>query len=325
MEASVPKLIAKRYQAFAREEAKGVSDLYDDLATKIAESDQVLGFLARLPEDRQQPNLFFAALREVCGTPPTFRELLTVLERHGERIEGVMRSRTTQTNEPGRCAVLLPALANQRQPLALLEIGASAGLCLLPDKYAYDYGHRRLPASGVSPPAPVFPCRANQATPLPAEPPDIRWRAGIDLNPLDVARREDMRWLEALIWPGQEGRVERFRAAVDIARADPPRVVRGDFFSRLRGLADTAPKDLQLVIFHTAVLNYVTPADKRDRFVELVGEIDAVWISNESPKVFPEIAAAAPAPPAPDWFLLAVDGNPVAWTKPHGQAIAWFG
>ncbi len=39
-------------------------------------------------------------------------------------------SKRTQTNEPGRCAVLLPLLAALPQPLALLEVGASAGLCL---------------------------------------------------------------------------------------------------------------------------------------------------------------------------------------------------
>ena len=44
-----------------------------------------------------------------------------------------MRARRTQTNEPARCAVLLPALAQLPEPLALVDVGASAGLTMLFD------------------------------------------------------------------------------------------------------------------------------------------------------------------------------------------------
>ena len=64
-------------------------------------------------------------------------------ERRAE-VEAVMLERRTQTNEPARCALLLPLLAALPQPLALLEVGASAGLCLLPDRYALRL--RRPPA-----------------------------------------------------------------------------------------------------------------------------------------------------------------------------------
>ncbi len=97
-------------------------------------------FLATLPDEKRQPNLLFAALRHVCGTPrdwPTFRALL---REHASAVRATMLTRRTQTNEAGRCATLLPVLARLPQPLALLEVGASAGLCLLPDRYGYDYG-----------------------------------------------------------------------------------------------------------------------------------------------------------------------------------------
>ncbi len=55
-----------------------------------------------------------------------------------------MAERSTQTNEPARCATVLPVLAQLPQPLALLEVGAAAGLCLLPEYYAYDYGGVRI-------------------------------------------------------------------------------------------------------------------------------------------------------------------------------------
>ena len=101
-------------------------------------------WLEALPEPKRQPNLLFAAYRLIAGTPggwPEFRERLG--ERRDE-IEAVMLERRTQTNEPARCALMLPLLAALPQPLALLEVGASAGLCLLPDRYGYDYAGYRL-------------------------------------------------------------------------------------------------------------------------------------------------------------------------------------
>ncbi len=79
------------------------------------------------------------------------------------------------------------------------------------------------------------------------------------------------------------------------------------------------------VIFHTAVLAYVTSPDERAEFVRSAAALCDVWISNEAPRVFPEIAARVPAPAPPGHFLLAVNGAPVAWTDPHGASIEWIG
>jgi hypothetical protein len=85
-----------------------------------------------------------------------------------------------------------------------------------------------------------------------------------------------------------------------------------------------APAEATLVVFHTAVLAYVTPPQARQGFVDAVRRSRAVWISNETPRVFPDIAARA-SQPAPHWrFLLAVDGEPRAWTGPHGQSLEWL-
>ena len=128
--------IASRYVTFADHEARGVSPLYESLARIVAQTAELLELLRSLPRHKQQPNLLFAAYRWVCGTPESpeaFRNQL--LERWAE-IEPVMLARSTQTNEPARCATLLPVLSRLPQPLALLEVGASAGLCLYPDRYA---------------------------------------------------------------------------------------------------------------------------------------------------------------------------------------------
>ncbi|HYR07411.1 MAG TPA: DUF2332 family protein, partial [Longimicrobium sp.] len=209
---------------------------------------------------------------------------------------------------------------------ALLEVGASAGLCLLPDLYAYDYGRARLePENDVGYQAPVFPCRANAATPLPERMPNIAWRGGLDLNPVNVFNADETAWLQTLVWPGQEARAERLHAAIHIARRYSGDVIRGDLTrdQDLRIHASRAPRKATLVIFHSAVLNYVHPKE-RERFVETVRDMDAVWISNEGPGVFPEIAVKLDGVPPKDRFILAVNGEPVAFTGGHGQSIDWI-
>jgi len=313
-----------RYVAFAENEARGVSPLYERLARAVAASEPLLRFVSSLPPAKRQPNLLFAAVRYLYGTPDDGPHLADLVARHPDPIRALMLARGTQTNEPGRCAVLLPALAGLPQPLALLEVGASAGLCLLPDWYGYRYGSRQVaPRHTALYPGPVFPCEANAATPIPRVVPEIVWRAGLDLNPIDLADPEEVAWLETLVWPGNSGREQRLRATMRIAREHPPRLTRGDLLADLPALAAQAPRDATLVIFHSAVLAYVTP-EIRARFAETVRALNAVWISNEASSVLPEVAARLAVPPPAGRFLLAIDGEPVALTAPHGQAIEWL-
>ena len=315
--------IARRYARFAADEAHGECEIYEKLALVVAGSEELLAFLAGLPVDRRQPNLFLAAVRHVCGVPDSSERLIQIVRRQHERIRAVMLSRTTQTNEPARCSVLLPLLAQFPQPLALLEVGASAGLCLLPDRYGYDYGTLRIEPAIAR--APVFPCKVTGEVPLPAAAPRIAWRRGIDLNPIDLRYEEGAGWLETLVWPGQQQRAQRLRAAIAVARQELPIVVQGNLLTDLEALAATAPQDATLVVFHSAVLAYVAPRAARDRFAETVRRINAIWISNEAPSVFPSSAESAPPAPTPGSFLLALNGRPLAWTGPHGQSIDWFG
>ena len=68
------------------------------------------------------------------------------------------------------------------------------------------------------------------------------------------------------MWPGEEYRIPLLRAAIEVARADPPRVVAGDLRTDLPALAAEAPRDATLVVFHTAVLMYVRDAADREAF-----------------------------------------------------------
>jgi len=311
--------IARRVLRFAETEAKGHSPLYETLARAVASDGDVLGFLAGLPSSKQQPNLLLAAVRFVCGTRTTWQGFRAALLDRRDDIRAEIMKRGTQTNEPARCAVLLPVLARSSGPLALIEAGASAGLCLLPDRYGYVYEGRE-PFGGE----PRFPCRANSMTPVPTRVPHVAWRSGLDLNPLDVRNADDMEWLEALVWPDQPDRLARLRAAVAIARADPPRIVAGDLLTSLPALAAEAPPDATLVIFHTAVVAYIADPDARAGFARTVRDLGAIWISNEAPGVFPDIAAKLTNSRPAGAFLLSVNGEPMAWTDPHGAWIEWI-
>jgi len=235
-----------------------------------------------------------------------------------------MLARSTQTNEPGRCAALLPVLTGLPEPLALLEVGASAGLCLLPDFYAYDYGEAILAPEAQRLTRPVFTCAINAATPVPTRPPRVVWRAGLDLNPVDLADPAEVAWLETLVWPEQTDRLARLRAAIMIAAEQKPRLVKGDLRTDLTALAREAPKDATLVIFHTAVLAYISPAAEREEFARSVGSLCDYWIANEAPQVFPDIARRVGREGPRGSFLLSVNGVPTAWTDPHGASVDWI-
>ena len=309
---------AENYREWAQQ-ARGRSPAYDLLATLVAGDGTILRFLDTLPPHKRQPNLLFAAARYLLGAPPDITTLRALVREDPAALAEVMLARRTQTNEPARCATLLPALAQLAPPLALIEVGASAGLTLLFDRYSYDYAGHLI--AGSDPDAPTLRCAPRGPVPLPERLPAIAWRAGLDLNPLDVTDDDDVRWLSCLVWPGEEDRQERLAAAVAAARRDPPAVHRGDLLTDLPALAAQAPAGATLVIFHSAVLPYVTP-ENRGRFIDTVRGLRAVWLSNEAPGVVPGISAP-PCPGGP--FLLIRDGDtPLAYTDGHGAWVQWL-
>jgi hypothetical protein len=317
--------IADGFRRFARE-AAGRSELYVEISEAVADSSWVLDFLAAMPEAKWQPNVLLAVVRFLFGTPSGAREFIALVQRRADEIAETMAVRSTQTNEPARCATLLPLLARLPRPLALLEVGASAGLCLLPDYYAYDYGggHEVGPTASCGVEPPRFACRAGDGTPLPEAGIDVAWRAGLDLNPVDLHDDVEIRWLEALVWPGEEYRLPRLRAACEVARVVSPRMVRGDLRTDLGALAAQAPAHATLVVFHTAVLAYVRDPKDREAFARSVAEAGAVWIANEGAQNIPGVPELGDTHPDPAAFLLCVDGEPVAWTDGHGTWIDWL-
>jgi hypothetical protein len=304
--------VAAAYAEFAAREAHGVSPAYEQLSLAVSTDDALLALLETLPPTRRQPNLLFAVVRLLGGPVEHSAAFHAYTVANWPAIEAEIRIRATHTNEAGRCAVILPVLATLPQPLALLQVGASAGLCLYPDRYAYRYGEQVIGAGH-----PVLDCAAT-GMPPPARLPEVVWRAGLDLNPLDATDPADVAWLDALVWLEHSHRRGRLRAALAVAAADPPMLVRGDLVDDLPALAALAPAAATLVVFHTSVL-YQVPAPRRDAFVDVVRGLPGHWIANEAPDVLPYDAL----PKAPSGALhnvLALDGTPLAWTRGHGQA-----
>lgn len=317
--------LSNRYLRFAEEEARGRSPSYEAFAHGVAEDRDVLGFLATLPREKQQPNLLFAAVRHLFGTSMDWQHFRRSLLANTDVVRSIMLARSTQTNEPARCAVLLPILAQLPQPLALIEVGASAGLCLLPDFYGYDYGGLTIHPERAETDYPVFTCSADRTTPRPVAAPRIAWRAGLDLNPLDSSDPDAASWLETLVWPEQKARLRNLHAALRIADAHKPGVVKGDLLGEaFEALCSEAPKEATLVVFHTAVLAYVAAQPDRQAFAEKVTSAGAYWLCNEVPHIFPKLADRAGPPSQAGRFLLSLNGSPVAWTDPHGAAMEWI-
>lgn len=330
------------YRHFAEQEAKGESPTFERWAAGVAEDPEVIALLRELPVAKRQPNLVFAAARwHGAATPaePDYATARPVLLEEWPAVRETILTRSTQTNEVGRCATLLPVLAGLPGPLALVEVGASAGLCLHPDRWSYRYrDDEGTEVARVDPPAgPAevrLECTVRGAAPLPAAVPEVVHRGGVDLNPLDLSSGDTARWLETLVWPEHEDRRARLAAACRAVADEPVDLVLGDLLTALDEAVDrarTAAPEATLVVFHSAVIAYLD-AEGRARWPGVVtGVLDRVrgdggrahWVSNEGSGVLPEVAATAGCGPRASDFCLAVDGRAIGWTHGHGRHLTW--
>ena len=318
--------VREQYVTFA-DEAGEDSPCFVEWARGVADDPEVLAWVDTLPGLKKQPNLVFAAARwHGVPAPGPYAGLREALLGDNGRVRATILERSTQTNEVGRLATLLPAfaLAAPSGPVVLIEVGASAGLNLFPDRWGYDWRTEEGRLELGRPPFLV--CEVTGTAPLPHALPQVSWRAGVDLHPLDVTDADAMAWLETLVWPEQDERRERLAHAIAVARAEPPRIVPGDLLDELPGLVTEAAAYGTVVVFHSAVAAYLSVPDRERMHAMLSGlvaERPCHWVSNEAPGIFPAISAAAP-PPTPRRFELALDGRVVAHTHGHGRGLRWL-
>ncbi|MFJ6550233.1 DUF2332 family protein [Microbacterium sp. NPDC091676] len=317
--------VQERYARFAATEAPGRSALYAEWAAGVAADPEVRELLARIPATRRQPPLVFAVSRLLGAGHRPYREWRRFALAHADRLVQECTRRALQTNEPLRTAALLPVLSEIDGPIALLEIGAAAGLCLYPDRYSYRFTDadgrlRHALDPSVGPSTVVLESVVSGDLP-PLRLPEVVWRAGIDLAPLDAAAADDRRWLRALVWPGEEGREQRITAALDIVAADPPLLVAGDAAAHLEDLAASAPADATLVITTPGVLVHI-PRAERSELVARIAGLPAHWVTIDPPGLLdvwdPPVAAES-------WpgFVVAHDGRVRAAADPLGAWWEW--
>ena len=111
---------------------------------------------------------------------------------------------------------------------------------------------------------------------------------------------------------------------MEVARAQPVRIVQGDLNEKVEALVAQAPAGATVVVFHTAVLAYLDEEATR-RFAATMARLPAHWLSNEGQKVVPAVIEQMREVPADSTdFVLALDAEPVAYTQPHGRTLHWL-
>lgn len=237
-----------------------------------------------------------------------------VLE-HTDEIAQIGRTRRTQTNEIGRCSVILPWLvesaAGWEQPAHAVDIGASAGLNLMLDMFAYRYGDHSIGSGPV-----VLECDNRGGFDLPTALPRLATRTGLDLEPVDATDPDSARWLAALIWPEHTARLARLDAAIELRKDADITMVPGDAVTTLAELDAGLPEGPMLV-WHTIAL-YQFSAEQRAALDDVITDIATrrpvarVGLEPTPDGPYPQVRVG-----------LSFDrAAPVAVAHPHGSWLA---
>jgi hypothetical protein len=259
------------------------------------------------------------------GDPwPPFR---AVLEREREWLRRFVAERRVQTNEVQRAWTLLPCFLEAARrvgahTLDVIELGPSAGLNLVWDRYRYRY------ANGAWGPSETpLELAGEERRPVPAallrERPCVRRRVGIDIAPVDVTTDEAALLLKSFVWADQRDRLERLDRAIAALRDDPPELVRADLLEELPRQLERRRPDALTLVFQTAVLGYLPPED-RARVREVLAAAGA-----SGPLAY--VATERPAPDEHSYYGLALRLWPgggrrefLAHADFHGAWLSWL-
>jgi hypothetical protein len=351
--------LAAVWIGFADTSCRDYSPLYDAICRAVAGSDEVLALVREARPESHLPNVLLGAVHYLVLGGAN-HPLATVYQgdsagadagalfvdfclSHRAEVLSLLETRHTNTNEVGRSAVLGPALtfvaaAEQAgSPLALVDVGCSAGLNLLCDRYLLDYG-----SAGTTGPA-DSPLRlacsvAGGRPPIAAALPPIAARVGLDRDPVDVHDDDATRWLLACVWP-DTGRLPRTRTALALAREASAAIVQGDAVDAIGGVIASLPDDAVAVVLTTWALVYLSPT-RRLAFADALAAASAArarpvaWISGESPGVVASFSGVS-APSDEQGMLASLLGLVVfedgaereskllGFVHPHGNWIDW--
>ena len=354
--------------------------LYERICHGAAEDPELLSLFATIRPEQRRPNLLLAAVHDLqlsgeegeltrwyptvalyraaqsgarpLGAPESpiarpeedpYPAFAAFCREHRPALEELLATRSTQTNEIGRCAVVLPALvtvaARVQQPLWLVELGASAGLNLLFDRFAYAYSDG---TRGGDPGSPVqLESELREGTLPELSMPTVAGRVGLDQDPVDPTDERAARWLLACQWPDHPGRFSQLLGALDVRRNQtaPPVLVEGDMVEDLDEVVASVPDEAHLCLFHTWAAAYLAPRRQLDLVAAITGvgrHRPVSWLFAEHPFEVP----ALPVPhrpkgrsaPGSATALVAVelDGRTqsvlrLADAHHHGRWLYWWG
>ncbi|HWA03764.1 MAG TPA: DUF2332 domain-containing protein [Rhizomicrobium sp.] len=236
---------------------------------------------AQHPLRRHYPDLGGGARAGEDPFPP-FRDFAA---SHREEIARLVESRVTNTNEVGRSAVLHPgfraAAAEAGAPLHAVEIGPSAGLNMIWDRYGVRYLRDDAIAGAVNPGAALMmdcALRGARVPPLGATPRPAG-RVGLELNPVDLADADDRDWLRALMWPDQVERLHRLDRAIELFAQEKPPIRHGDALDLLPQALAEIPAGEAPCVYHTIAIYQFDAAMKQalEDILAVAGLRRPVW------------------------------------------------
>ena len=243
-----------------------------------------------------------------------------VLEEYEDWLGTFVREQPVQTNEVQRCWALLPIFLTvarvARRPLDLVELGTSAGLNLLWDRYRYRYE-----AGSWGDPSAPLRLEGQERSAVPRElletEVDVRRRLGIDLRPVDVTTDDGVRLLDTFV--RDEGYRARLRSASEILRQEPPELVRGDYLDLLPGILRSRSDDVLTVVFQTISTVYLTDA-QRGQLRATGADGPLAWVSTPTPEEHGERRGDYPLELA---MWPAGDRRIVARMNVRGEWLEW--
>jgi hypothetical protein len=233
----------------------------------LADDARVAGVIESPPRWDAALRLLAALHRLVLEGRASWADVPHALDHEADFLRDYVAHVEIQTNEVQRAWTLLPCFLDiaQRSGAAvfdLVEIGASAGLLLLWDRYRYRYC-----AGDWGPVGAGLELSGEERGEVPAEllrlTPAVRRRVGIDRRPLDLRNADDLLRLKSFVWAGRDDRIARLDAAAEVIRHDPPEFVEGDLVELLPRALARRDDDALMVVLNSAALGYVDEGGRK--------------------------------------------------------------
>jgi hypothetical protein len=334
---------------FVREcERAGDAPLYVQIVRGISGDDDLKAIASRVTPGQPYANIILASVHFLLlrGDPhplrrfypnlngghslsedafPAFKDFV---DTHRAELIPLIAKGVTNTNEVARCSTLhagIRAVAKEAgEPLALIEIGPSAGLNMIWDKYRVRYArgseeHFVGPADAAL----TLACeiRGAKMPPLGAAP-KIASRVGLELNPVDLSDPFWRDWLRALVWPDQVARFARLEKAIDIRLRETVEIRPGNALTLLPEALAAIPEDQPVCVYHSYVTYQFSDEMREalDNILTMAGLRRPVWrLSAEG-----TLLSAGDAPLTLRRYHDGVrDKRQLALCHPHGAWIEW--